>query len=320
MLSKPKRSLAVLLAAIVSTTGYARADEEPQRRESEFLRLTRDAAGTPLSLDTAIATYTAGKGKRGLTVDLIGAVHLGDKSYYRALNEAFENYDVVLYELVAPAGEEIPRPDQQTGSPMRMIHRMMQSTLGLASQLEEIDYAQPNFVHADMSPSEMSEALRSRGDTPLTFALSAMADVMRQANVQAEKMSESEDESTLDEDDLFSMLTDPNAGSRMKQQMAEQFARMGASEMAMGPTIGQLLVSDRNEACMKVFQRELAKGRKKIAIFYGAAHLPDFEKRLLNDFGLKQVTKKWLPAWDLTVNAPSSLSPMSMFLKMLNEP
>ena len=320
MLSNPKRSLALLLAAIVSTSGYTSAEEERERRESQFLRLTRDAAGTPLSLDTAIARYTAGQGQRGLTVDLIGAVHLGDKSYYRALNEAFHEYDVVLYELVAPSGQEIPQPDQPSGSPMRMVHRMMQSTLGLASQLDEIDYSRPNLVHADMTPSEMSEAMRARGDTPLTFALSALADVMRQANARAETMADTEDESTLTETDLFSMLTDPNAGSRMKQQMAEEFARMGASEMAMGPTIGQLLVSDRNEACMKVLQRELAKGRKKMAIFYGAAHLPDFERRLVNDFGLELVTRKWLTAWDLTVTSPRSVSPLSMFLKMLNEP
>ncbi len=36
---------------------------------------------------------------------LVGArPHIGEKEYYEALNKRFEGYDVVLYELVAPAG------------------------------------------------------------------------------------------------------------------------------------------------------------------------------------------------------------------------
>jgi hypothetical protein len=50
---------------------------------------------------------------------------------------------------------------------------------------------------------------------------------------------------------------------------------------------------------MKVFQKELAKGKKKIAIFYGAGHMPDFEKRLRLDFGMEKKSVQWLEAWDL---------------------
>ena len=47
------------------------------------------------------------------------------------------------------------------------------------------------------------------------------------------------------------------------------------------------------------FQTELANGRKRIAIFYGAGHMADFEKRLVSDFGLKRDRVEWLPAWNL---------------------
>jgi hypothetical protein len=43
----------------------------------------------------------------------------------------------------------------------------------------------------------------------------------------------------------------------------------------------------------------LAAGKKKIAIFYGAAHMPDFDKRLKEDFGMKRTTSEWINAWNL---------------------
>jgi len=35
-----------------------------------------------------------------------------------------------------------------------------------------------------------------------------------------------------------------------------------------------------------VLQKEIAAGKKKIAIFYGAGHMPDFLKKLHDEFGL----------------------------------
>jgi hypothetical protein len=81
-----------------------------------------------------------------------------------------------------------------------------------------------------------------------------------------------------------------------------------------------MLVQDRNAAAMKVFQKELAKGRKKIAIFYGAAHMPDFQRRLTSDFALKPSETTWLTAWDLRhSNMKPSADPLGSLLKKLLE-
>ncbi|MGH7128138.1 MAG: hypothetical protein ACREIV_06195, partial [Planctomycetaceae bacterium] len=79
---------------------------------------------------------------------------------------------------------------------------------------------------------------------------------------------------------------------------AEQFDVADPST-GLGPTLATLLIDDRNAACMKVFQKELAGGKTKIAIFYGAAHMPDFERRLEEEFGLKRAGADWLTAWNL---------------------
>ena len=63
---------------------------------------------------------------------------------------------------------------------------------------------------------------------------------------------------------------------------------------------GSAIITDRNEAALKVLRRELQNGKKKVAIFYGAAHLPEFAKSLEQDFDMKLTGINWVVAWDLT--------------------
>ena len=46
-------------------------------------------------------------------------------------------------------------------------------------------------------------------------------------------------------------------------------------------------------------KKQLAAGKKKIAIFYGAGHMGDMEKHALADFSLKPQQTQWLQAWDM---------------------
>src|SRR5579872_4209827 len=76
--------------------------DEPKKKPepTTFLRVKRDKKDTPIALETAIVRYVPKSGEGGVTVDLIGAVHVGDQAYYDALNKQMEQYDVLLYELV----------------------------------------------------------------------------------------------------------------------------------------------------------------------------------------------------------------------------
>jgi hypothetical protein len=49
---------------------------------------------------------------------------------------------------------------------------------------------------------------------------------------------------------------------------------------------------------MEVMDKELAAGRDKIGIFYGAAHFPDMRKRM-EERGFKKVSTKWMTAWQV---------------------
>ena len=49
----------------------------------------------------------------------------------------------------------------------------------------------------------------------------------------------------------------------------------------------------------QVVTAQLAAGKKHVAIFYGAGHLPDMGERLVKDFKLQRTSERWLTAWNL---------------------
>ena len=87
--------------------------------------------------------------------------------------------------------------------------------------------------------------------------------------------------------------------NEIRQQFLEYFEKNQGTK-DMGPTIEMLLIEVRNDACIDAMKKQIAAGKKKIAIFYGSGHNPDFEKRLVRDFGMKRKSVEWVDAWDLT--------------------
>lgn len=268
---------------------------------ASYIRLQKDASSQPITLDTATVRLVSPAGQGELIVDLVGVVHVADRDYYDKLNHQLEEYDVVLYELVAPPGTRIPKGGKRdSDNPVAMIQRLMKSVLSLELQTEQIDYTRKHFVHADLSPEQMAEAIKDRGDDGITIALGVAADLLRQQNLQERNRAKNPPAAAPDLNlDLGEMLLDPEGPAKLKRVLAQQMAQLEDPSAGLGQTIGTILVADRNKAALKVFQKELAKGKKKIAIFYGAAHMPDFEKRLTDEFGLKRSKETWLTAWDL---------------------
>jgi hypothetical protein len=267
---------------------------------AQFIRIKRGSEDQPVALQTAIVRYVPASGAGGLVVDLISAVHIGDRAYYEKLNKQFEQYDVLLYELVAPPGTRVPRGGKRAkDNPISLVQDLLKTVLDLDSQTEQIDYTKKNFAHADLSPAQMAEAIRQRGDDGLTLFLSVAADLLRQQNLREMEKGKEAAEADDEDFDPFSLLLDPDGPVRLKRLLAQQMESLESHTGGLGPTLNTILITDRNQAALKVFQKELANGKKKIGIFYGAGHMPDFDKRLRDDFGLKRESEQWLTAWDL---------------------
>jgi hypothetical protein len=273
-----------------SAPAAVRPAEKPSK--GQFLRVVRDAQGRAESLQTAIVRLAPQvAADRAIRVDLIAATHIADKSYYQQLNREFRKYDAVLYELVAPQGTRIPKGGRKTSdNPVSALQKGMKDLLALEFQLDQIDYTAKNMVHADMSPQQFAQSMRDRGES--------IWDVVGRMIAYAISRQNSGDDGATEAQLLFALF-DKDRALILKRLLAEQFEDMEGVLIALEGPNGSTLLGQRNKTALAELRKQMAAGKREIAIFYGAAHMPDFQKRLAEDFGLRPVNVRWVSAWDL---------------------
>jgi hypothetical protein len=294
-----------LLAALLALCGslpatLAQEKEAPKENPAkakpatdQFMRVRKDDRDQPVSMDTAVVSYVMADGSQpGLQVDLVGAVHVGDKTYYDELNKLFESYDAVLYELVAKEGTRIPKDGRKNGGsghPIGAMQDGLKSLLDLDHQLDCVDYTKENFIHADMSPEEFAKTMADRGESFMQMFFRLMGAGMAQQG-----------QGTSDAAILMALFAPPAERThRLKVEFAKQMGSMEGQMAAINGESGSTIITERNRKAFEVLDRELKAGKKKVAVFYGAGHLPDMEERLLKDFRMKRSETKWLTAWSL---------------------
>ena len=303
--------------------GWAAEQAKPASELPEkFIRMTMnpERPRIPQSLDTSIIRFVPTDeklAKAGVTVDLIGAIHIGDKAYFQKLDNSFKKYDALLYEMVAEKDEaggspkrwkdrDKPEPRTTGGSDsgsgaeeksfeagMTVIGGMQlgaKDMLGLSFQLDGIDYDAPNMVHADMSPEEFAQKMKERGESFFTMFMQLFMEGLAQQ--RANKQGGASDFALL-----FAFFSSDRELA-LKRVMAQQFATTDILD-TLGGENGSTIITERNLIALEVLREQLAKGKKRIGIFYGAGHLGDMSRRLVSDFGMKFTGEKWVEAWDL---------------------
>ena len=227
---------------------------------------------------------------------LFGAVHIADQACYAALNDRFTTCDALLYELVAEADTR-PTKDRDEGmNPVALLQRGMKNVLELSFQLDEIDYQAANFVHADMTPAEFAASMDARGESMLSILLDMMlAGMEQQAEAAARAEADGGAKPQASAFDLIKAFRTGEGRHTIRMMAATQLEQV---EMLTASGGGSTLLEGRNEKCLEVLAREVGKGKKKLGIYYGAAHLPHMEKRLVEDLGWQKVGHEWLVAWD----------------------
>ena len=136
-----------------------------QDKAPEFARIDHDADKRPRALQMSIASYVPAAGNSLLRVDLVGAIHIGDARYYAELNERFRDYDVLLYELIAPSGGVSSNRLEKRKGILSSTQIGMTKLLDLSFQLDEVNYDAGNFVHADLTPEELRASMDERGES-----------------------------------------------------------------------------------------------------------------------------------------------------------
>ena len=172
-------------------------------------------------------------------------------------------------------------------NPIAAMQVGMQSALGLEFQLDHIDYTKDNFVHADMSPEEFSESMEKNDESVMKIMLKAVGQSMSRP-------------SSMNNMDMLSILLAKDKTVKMRQMFAEQMQDMEGGMAIFEGNDGSTIINHRNTKCMDIMRREMNDGKKHMAIFYGAGHLPDMQRILTSEFKMKRGGQRWLKAWDLT--------------------
>ncbi|MDT8449550.1 MAG: hypothetical protein RQ847_05185 [Wenzhouxiangellaceae bacterium] len=274
---------AAALALAVAMFGWAGA---VRAADETFVRTVRDRAGEPVALEVAIARF---KHESGARVDLVGAVHVAEPAYFRALDARLAGYEAVLYELVGEPGATVPPPGASP-SIVGLLQGGMKDALGLAFQLEEIDYSRSNFVHADLTRREFSQSMRERDESLMGLLFRAWVLGMAEQSRRGPAAGQA---------DLLKVLFAEDRQLALKRLLAAQLSDQADLLRMISGKDGSTLIEVRNARALEVLERELAAGRRRIAIFYGAGHLPDLAERLQREFELQRTGIEWLEAWDL---------------------
>jgi hypothetical protein len=290
--------------------------------DGKFTRYEEDESGA--RLQTGIGSY---RSHDGVTVDLIGAIHIADKAYYDKLNRRFTRYDAMLYEMVGEsyqrrmqwretrqrvaAEKELTPEDQEliaeemdektAGGNLAWLHPLyetMEKTLGLTGQMNGIDYSRENFVHADMTLREFTAMQQEKNESFLTLWWKSVVAQTLHPEAAPEQPGLLK---------IMESLCRQDGATGLRRIAARTFGSMEGALSGLESDGGTVILTERNKVALDVLDQQIKLGKKNLAIFYGAAHLADMERRLLEK-GFVRIGGEWFNAWDMP---PEPRSPVA---------
>jgi hypothetical protein len=179
----------------------------------------------------------------------------------------------------------------------------MADSLGLAFQPLEIDYNKDNFYNSDLSMMEFMEYFQPGKKGSIITG-----------NPEEDKEAQQ----------FMAVLAGSSIAANIAQSILKFFGQSpklrGISRLVLIETLGslgndlgqvralpesmarlmKLIINRRNRVVLqdlKVFLRR--KDIDELAIFYGAGHMPDLEKRICKDHGYKPAQDKWLVSFSV---------------------
>lgn len=261
------------------------------QEEQEYVRFVQGNGQWEGELQTAIVSF---ENDAGIQLNLVAAVHLGDEEYYAKLNSYFRTQDVVLYELVAEPNQVPTRDGRESSTSLiGFIQQAMAGFLNIGFQLDEIDYTRPNFLHADLTPSQLDALMASKDESFFTMFLN-----LAMAQLAEQNASPDEPLSSFTMLSLLSAMNSDNQNAAIKFLFAQELGRSGG--VMVGEELEQqiTILGDRNKVALRVLGEALQNpDYRQISIFYGAAHMPGIEREISASMGFTRTEQSWHAAW-----------------------
>lgn len=300
-------SAQMLFCAETSTNNSASSlgPTAPPDSPAAYMRVTKSGEST-VALEIALRRFVPLE-RRSPLIWLAGASHLGESNYYAGLQLFLDAQPLVLFEGIG-AGTKRSRPAaaEDNGG----IQTTMAKSLGLAFQLDAIDYDRAHFRNSDLSVAQLTQLFAGGPAGPPGGG--------RGAGGKTSAAGEQFDEllGIMDGSSMIGALvhagvkfisSSPKLRAMLKLVLIETMGEIKGDLAQMKgapPEIQRLLaiiIQDRNKVVLDDLRREIHSPAPpaSIAVFYGAGHMADFEKRLTQDLGYRPAGEVWLRAMAL---------------------
>ena len=325
--------LFLVLAALgfTSCTTYESprsAEKDPQLGQASaaipagpYLRVVSSDARM-MQLQIAVRKLVPARGS-GPAVWLTGASHIGDSNYFNALQEHLDAQALVLFEGVggpaaghhathrrgraSPRTSHSPADGSTTGANQENqpvgLQGSLAESLGLVFQLSAIDYDRPHFRNSDLSIQEIQRLIQgaARADSAKGNAANAGGEFQQLLQIMDERSFPGAIAKLM----VTLLGSSPKLQAITKLALIETLGQVQGdlSQMQALPpemkNLVQVLIQARNQTVLNDLKAELKRKSPpgSVAIFYGAGHMADLEKRLTHELHYRAAGQFWLTAF-----------------------
>jgi len=286
-----------VLLVVFSLSGCSSASKDQKRAAAaagpeSYMRVTRPDADT-VQLQIAARSFNPARG-RGPDIWLVGASHIGESNYFATLQKRLDAHPLVLFEGVGARSKKIKfNPGEESS-----VQHTLATSLGLVFQLSAIDYDRPHFQNSDLTLAQLQALFQSGGKAE---GQSTKAGQEFQELLQV--MDGSSFLGALVHFGIKLIGANPRLQAMTKVILIELLGQIKgdmAQLKGMPPEIQRLLeviIQERNKVVVEDVKKELAaRSPRAIAVFYGAGHMADLEKRLRADLSYVPRKTVWLTA------------------------
>lgn len=320
----PSRVHAIALAGACILVGSGCRSPEPQAAAPQpaptnppapYLRIAQPQTNL-IELQIAVREFLPAN-RAQPRIWLTAVSHIGDSNYYAGLQRHLDAQDLVLYEGVTDRASRLhkksppkPDPESEEGS----MQNTMAESLGLAFQLTSIDYSAERFQNSDLTIEELQQLIAKESSATGRPSRTATEFQKLLAMMEGDGLA-----ALVMHAGLRLIGSSPKLRALARLMMIETLGRFSGnlSEFEGLPPewqrLVQILIDSRNDAVLRDLQSQFGKRNspKSISIFYGAAHMDNFERRLTSDLNYRPGKVVWFPAFSVDLQA-SKITPAEL--------
>jgi hypothetical protein len=279
------------------------------------MQVVRSASG-PFELQIALRELRPAR-RPGPAIWLVAVSHIGDTNYYAALQRHLDARALVLFEGVSERHSR--RSSDSPGSPplsnnelvkggddsaQSSLQSTLASSLGLAFQLDAIDYDRSNFQNSDLTIRQMQALLAENAGTNQQQGSDPSGKSDDQLGDLVGIMDGSSVLGAILHAGVKLLGSSPKLQALTKVAVIELFGNL-EGDISQSPALPSemkrlidVLIQGRNRVVVNDLKAELPKLRKRdsVAVFYGAGHMHDLETRIRKELNYRPANQLWLSA------------------------